>query len=263
MSHIVRRARAFYQSNPLATAALAYLLGIALAEALTTYTEPRAGMAMHCLLLLMMLFHSSRVESREARTLLVSLAFAPLIRILSLSLPLTHFAAVYWYLLTSLPLFVGLFVAGRALGFSWRDLGLNLRRLPLQMGIALSGLVLGVAEYLILHPSPLATSPDWRDLWLPALILLFSTGLLEEMTFRGLMQRVAQEGLGRWGLVYVAVLFAVLHIGYRSFIDVLFVLAVGLFFGWAVQRTRSLLGVTLAHGLTNILLFLVMPFVLG
>jgi membrane protease YdiL (CAAX protease family) len=37
---------------------------------------------------------------------------------------------------------------------------------------------------------------------------------------------------------------------------------VGLFFGWVVQRTRSLLGVTLSHGLTNIVLFLVMPYLL-
>jgi len=49
----------------------------------------------------------------------------------------------------------------------------------------------------------------------------------------------------------------------RSLLDVLFVGVVGLFFGWVVHRTRSLLGVTLAHGLTNIILFLVMPFVLG
>jgi LysM repeat protein len=38
------------------------------------------------------------------------------------------------------------------------------------------------------------------------------------------------------------------------------VFVVGLLFGWLVARTRSLLGVTLAHGVTNITLYLVMPF---
>jgi len=41
---------------------------------------------------------------------------------------------------------------------------------------------------------------------------------------------------------------------------VLFVFAVAMFFAWAVKRTGSLLGVTLAHGITNIMLFVVIPF---
>ena len=35
---------------------------------------------------------------------------------------------------------------------------------------------------------------------------------------------------------------------------------VALVFGWARERTGSIVGVSLAHGLTNIVLFLVMPF---
>ena len=95
---------------------------------------------------------------------------------------------------------------------------------------------------------------------MPAFILAIFTGLLEEVVFRGLMQRAAGEVLGRWGMLYVAVLFAVLHFGYKSPLDVIFVLAVGIFFGWVVARTHSLLGVTISHSLTNIILFLVMPF---
>jgi hypothetical protein len=38
------------------------------------------------------------------------------------------------------------------------------------------------------------------------------------------------------------------------------VFTVALLFGWVAEATWSLLGVTLAHGLTNIVLFLVMPF---
>jgi membrane protease YdiL (CAAX protease family) len=75
------------------------------------------------------------------------------------------------------------------------------------------------------------------------------------------LQRSTGQGLGHWwGILYVAALFAVLHFGYRSVLDVLFVFGVGGLFGWIVARTGSLVGVTLAHGLTNIMLFLVMPF---
>jgi len=37
---------------------------------------------------------------------------------------------------------------------------------------------------------------------------------------------------------------------------------VALFFGYSVHKTGSILGVTLSHGLTNIGLFLVFPFLL-
>lgn len=263
MTDLGLRVREMSRQTFLAMVALAYLAAIALAELLTTYADPRLGMALHCLLLLLLLLHSSRVADQQERAFLLCLAFAPLIRVLSLSLPLTPFPAMYWYLLTSVPLFAAALVAGRTMGYRWGDLGLTLRAWPLQAVIGLTGLAFGAVEYLILRPEPLARIPTWRHLWAPALILLVCTGLLEEIIFRGLLQRAAVETLHRWGMAYVAFLFATLHIGYRSIVDVLFVLVVGLFFGWTVQRTRSLLGVTLSHGLTNIVLFLVMPFLLG
>jgi LysM repeat protein len=74
------------------------------------------------------------------------------------------------------------------------------------------------------------------------------------------MQSASRQALGKASILYVAVVFAVLHLGYKSVSDVAFVFAVGLLFGWLVARTRSLLGVTLAHGVTNITLYLVVPF---
>ncbi|MGD8474168.1 MAG: type II CAAX endopeptidase family protein [Anaerolineae bacterium] len=246
----------------LAVVMVAFLVAITVAELLTTWADPRLGLALHGLILVGLFVASMRTVWREAWVFVLSLAFAPLIRILSMSLPLTRFPIVYWYLITSVPLFAAVWAAGRSLGYSWRALGMTLRRWPLQIVIGLSGLALGAAEYLILRPEPLAPELSWAATWQPALILFVSTGLLEELIFRGLLQRAAKDTLGRWGVPYVAMLFAVLHVGYQSLLDVVFVLIVGLFFGWVVERTRSLLGVTIAHGLTNIVLFLVMPFVI-
>jgi membrane protease YdiL (CAAX protease family) len=244
--------------------ALAYLAGIAAAEILTTFASPpRLGLVAHAVVLLVMLVHAARVEGKKEQAFLVSLAFAPLIRILSLSLPLADLPLLYWYPITSIPLFAAVLIAAPTLGYTWPDLGLNLRRWGLQLVIGLSGLAFGVFEYWILRPEPLVATFEWTALIWPALLLLVSTGLLEEMIFRGLLQRASIDVLGLWGIGYIAILFAVLHTGYRSLLDVLLVAAVGLFFGWVVHRTRSLLGVTLAHGLTNVVLFLIMPFVLG
>jgi membrane protease YdiL (CAAX protease family) len=156
-------------------------------------------------------------------------------------------------------LFVAAVIALRTLGFSWAGVGINLRALPLQFLVGLTGLVFGYVEYQILEPEPLAKAFTWEQLWVPVLILLFSTGFVEEVIFRGVMQRAATEALGRFGVLYVAILFTTLHVGYKSLLDVLFVFGVALFFGWAVAKTRSILGVTLSHGLINIVLFLVVP----
>jgi uncharacterized protein len=243
--------------------AVAYLAAIAVAEVLTTFAPPRMGLVAHAAVLLGILIHAARVDGQKEQAFLVSLAFAPLIRVLSLSLPLADLPLLYWYPITSIPLFAAVLIAAPTLGFGRAALGLSLRRWGLQLVIGLSGIAFGVFEYWILRPEPLVSTFEWSDLLWPALILLVATGLLEELIFRGLLQRAAIDFLGIWGIGFVAILFAVLHTGYRSLLDVLFVGAVGLFFGWVVHRTRSLLGVTLAHGLTNIILLLVMPFVLG
>jgi hypothetical protein len=52
---------------------------------------------------------------------------------------------------------------------------------------------------------------------------------------------------------------AVMHIGYRSLADLVFVFTVGLYFAFVVQWSGSILGVSLAHGVTNTTLFVVMP----
>jgi hypothetical protein len=51
-----------------------------------------------------------------------------------------------------------------------------------------------------------------------------------------------------------------MHAGYRSAADVVFVFGVGLLFGKLVDWGGSILGVSLAHGLTNVILLVVMPY---
>jgi len=92
-------------------------------------------------------------------------------------------------------------------------------------------------------------------------LALIFTGFLEEFIFRGMMQQATIQTMGRLGLIYTSAVFAVLHIGYQSILDVIFVFVVGWFFALIVQKTHSIWGVTLAHGLTNISLFLIFPFI--
>jgi membrane protease YdiL (CAAX protease family) len=243
-------------------ASLAYLLAIAAAELVVALVNPLVGIVFHIVLLLGLVTHASLTSEHSSRKLYLALALAPLIRLLSLSMPLLKFPQIYWYAIVAAPLLLATFVVMRRLDYGRREVGLTSNRLPFQLLIGLTGIPFGIAESYILRPSPLINSLTLGGVLLPALILLVGTGFTEELVFRGVMQRSAGEALGRWGWIYVAVLFATLHIGYLLVSDVLFVLAVGLFFGWMVRKTGSLLGVSLSHGIANIVLYLIVPFFL-
>ncbi len=240
--------------------ALLYLGAITAAELVTALVNPLGGIIFHIVLLLGLVSHASLTARHPSHKFYLALALAPLIRLLSLSMPLTKFPQIYWYGIIAVPLLVATFTVMRRLEFGPGQVGITCKRLPLQLMVALSGIPFGIAEFYILRPSPLIDSLTWEGVLLPALILLVGTGFAEELVFRGVMQRSAGEALGRWGWVYIAVFFAALHIGYLSVIECGFVLVVGLFFGWVIQKTGSLLGITLSHGITNIGLYLIIPF---
>jgi len=74
------------------------------------------------------------------------------------------------------------------------------------------------------------------------------------------MQKNAIEAFGeRVGLICVAVVFASLHIGWLSIIDLVFVFSIGLFYGFLTLKTGNIIGVSLSHGITNIVLFMIAP----
>ncbi len=243
--------------------AVLYLAGITAAELVTTLVNPLGGIGLHILLMLGLVAHASLGMHHPGHKLYLALALAPLIRVLSLSLPLANLPQLYWYVIIAVPLLLAVFVIKQRLGYNRQDVGLTVGKLSLQLLVGVTGIPFGIAEFYILAPEALADSLTWGSLALPALILLVATGFSEEICFRGVMQRSAHEALGRRGWVYIAMLFASLHTGYLSVSDMAFVLLVGLFFGWVVNRTGSLFGVTLSHGLTNIVLYLIAPLLLG
>lgn len=241
--------------------AIIYLVAITAAEVVTNVLNLTvAGIICHIIILAALIVHSSLLAESPNHKLLMALCLGPLTRILSLSMPLAQFPQIYWYLIIYPPLFLAAWVAMRHLNFTARETGLNARGLRVQILVALSGVIFGVAEYYIQRPEPLISELCWGEALLPAFILLICTGFTEEFIFRGVVQRASMEALGKWGLPYVALLFAIFHIIHLSAIDVAFVFVVGLFFGWVVYKTGSLLGVILSHGITNIILYLIAGF---
>jgi membrane protease YdiL (CAAX protease family) len=262
--------------------ALLYLVGLMLAEIVTVLVDSRWGVVGHAVILAFLVAQSGisafpvgndaasapRSVERLRANFLVSLALVPLIRIVSLAMPLTQFPEWTWYGLIAVPLLAAAWAAARACGYTRAEIGLSLDLKPAALLITsvvgAAGIGLGYIEYQILHPESLVETLSPVKVAAVTVTLFIGTGLTEELIFRGVLQVAGAELFGTMtGIIYSAATFALLHIGHRSAVNVGYVFIVGIAFGLIARYTRSLAGVTIAHGVTNTCLFVLFPHLLG
>lgn len=237
------------------------------------------GLGIHLLLVLSLLFLSVLLQPRDAvvASLLIASTLVSLVRVFSLATPRFPFVGgtvpsdpqntIPWLALVSVPLLASIVAVAYVQGLRPRDLRLYLsawKDVPIQTAIALTGLPLGLVEFAILRPVAWIPTPALGAILAGALVIFLATGLSEELIFRGILLKRAVQGLGeREGLLYVTAIFASLHIFFLNGLDLVFVFAVGLFYGFAVLKTQNLWGVILSHSLGNVVLYLVAPFLVG
>lgn len=258
----VKRSQSKLSRRQLATAVI-YLLALIVAEMTVAHYNVEIGLMLELFILFALLFNFAFTfnSSYNFSVLLLSMMALPLIRIIGLNIPLMQIPALYWFPIVAIPLFATTFVIMKIQGLSRESIGLIWGNIPLQFVIAATGIFLGTFEYLILQPKPLIPTLNTQSLIIASIILIISTGFAEELLFRGIIQKNAQNVFGAmFGLLYTALLFTALHIGWNNFYDLIFVFSVGLFYGYAFYKTKSIIGVTLSHGLSNTFLFLIIPF---
>jgi membrane protease YdiL (CAAX protease family) len=128
------------------------------------------------------------------------------------------------------------------------------------MGIAI-GIPIGTAEYLILHPAPAFPTFEFKYLLRDLVYMVGFVGLGEELLFRGLVQRDLTKALGwKWGVILASLMFAVMHLTWRSIPELMFVFFAGLVLGYLYYRTKSLVMPIVTHGIGNVMLVSVMPY---
>ncbi len=241
--------------------AVVYLLGLIGAELSVTYFNKELGLVLMTVILFALLVNSSFNVSYNFSLMLRSMMALPMIRIIGLSIPLMQVQPLYWFPVIAVPLFAASYTIMKSQGLTRTHVGLIWGNKKVQLLIALTGIVLGTVEYIILQPKPLIATFNPVTLLTAAIVLTISTGLAEELLFRGIIQKNAENVYGTLiGLFYTAMLFTALHIGWNSFYDLIFVFSVAMFYGYAFLKTRSIVGITLSHGLSNTFLFLVVPF---
>ena len=238
---------------------MAYLCLLLIAEYAVVYNL-KTGMVIHGCILFALLLHGAITKNTIISNMYISFSIAPLIRILSLCIPLMHFENIVWFAIVSIPLFIAIFACIHVQHIDRKSVGLTTpgsTMLHLEGAIIISAIPLGWMEYQMLKPGMMvAAGTSWI---VPVLIFLVCTGFIEELLFRGLLQHTFTEAMGARGIFIVSAIFGILHLG-NSLPDCLFAAVVGVIYALFVRKTGSIYGVSLSHGLINIVLFLVMPY---
>jgi len=240
------------------------IVSIIIAELITIFLSPIIGIGCYSLLLIFFTVQPFFNTEDTSRELLLGMSLIPLTRIITVSLPLTKIPQIFWFPLIYIPLLAAAIIVMQVTGLKPKKVGLVTGNIPTQLlfGVV-TGILIGVVEYLILKPAPMVVELSIKEIWLPALILVTTTGLVEELMFRGVLQSLTLPAMGISGLLYVNIIFGIMHLGFYSIADIFFVFLAGLLFSIFVKKTGSLFGVILSHGIANVILFTIAPFLLN
>jgi membrane protease YdiL (CAAX protease family) len=242
-----------FQTGP-AKVALAYLGVYLLAEVLAGLADARLGLLVHGGLLLAIVFHGANVPGGPARTFFWTLWLAPLTRVYALAQPFAGAPAVTWWALTTVPMALAGVVAMRLAGLSPREVGLIPMRRDLPFAIVMLpvGLMLGLVMHLLLSPRAVGHELAFGGLALVALVAMLNPGIVDEVVFRGVLQRGTVGLLGPGlGVLYTALLYAVIVpaglLERGSLLAVILMLGPGLLLSWLTVHTGSILAATATH----------------
>ena len=180
-------------------------------------------------------------------------------RLVNLGMPVFVDLTIYWFPLIYGPFVPALYLLARA------QEGISLRLDPAQTLLALPAVLLGSAalaqvEYWIIRPDALIPTWSLPDVALVTVVMIGFVGLVEELLYRGVLQRTLVGRYGRWpGILGASALFGLMHSGYGVAPEILFAATIGVVYGLLYERTDNLALVSVLHGLMNVFLFAVIP----
>jgi membrane protease YdiL (CAAX protease family) len=251
----------------------AYIALIAVAEASVAFGNPLIGAIVYSILLVVMLTHcavrlaAERGPGEEQRKpkpdpahAVAALAFLPVIRLVSMSVPVGGSSEA------SQSLVVG---ASLLAAIVWAAWGVRLPASRLRPRFPASDLLvvclappLAYDAYVVLRPASLAEGAQWTQLGTAALAVALAA-VVEELVFRGFIQTAFFRLYGSSAPLWATAVYVISYLGVRPMGMIALAALLGLLFGWLVQRSGSLLGVTVSHALVNIGLFVLLPHALS
>lgn len=240
-----------------------FLAALGIAELLSDRLAPATGIWMHAMLAGWLLVRGGQKVSTARGKFYIAISTMALVRIISFAISPKLVPGIWYYVAAETPLMLFALIGAwslelpvlKTLGAVWPKRGLGWSAL-----VVVSSPVIGWLEGHILHPTALSANGSLSAIIIPALLLTAFTGFSEEWLFRGLIQSTAAKWMGPVAaLIFTAIGWGLLHIGWNSGIDVVFVMSVGVFWCWIRMRTESTWATAIAHGIANVVLFCVLP----
>jgi uncharacterized protein len=228
-----------------------------LAEILIFLGNVNVAMPIHAINLVMLVLSSIYINDR----IYPALMLLPLFRLLNVAMPVFFNLTLYSYSLVYAPMFIPIYFILKE-GFVGRsEAGVTFKGFWLYMPLAISlGFALGWGEYNVLHPQLLTPGNDIKNVLILIVTMIFFVGIVEEFVFRSALQTVLEARIGSIaGLILASIIFGFMHSGYHLPLELLYVSFAGVVFGLLFWLSKSLPIIALAHGVTNISLFLVAP----
>lgn len=233
---------------------------LAAAGFLSGAVHPVLTLCLHGALLLFLLVRAQFLSGRE-RDFYIALALVPIVPISSLALFVWTTLPFGRHVPVAVLLLLGTFVAARVLGY--RLVGVLRPRALLYLPLfVVTGLVSGSLAHFVMQPTALTASLTFSSVLWPALGLTV-VAISEELLFRGVLLTAAVGLLGpKQGVALATLVYASLLLGQQPWLLVGLALLLGLGFGWLAFYRRSVIGVSLAHSVALVTLFIVLPNVL-
>jgi len=98
-----------------------------------------------------------------------------------------------------------------------------------------------------------------QDLWLVSLLMVFIIGPGEEFFWRGYVQKYFQQKWKLGGLLFTAIIYALVHSLSGNFMLIMAALVCGLFWGWLYYRYKSLWMNMISHAVWDLTIFVLLP----
>ena len=242
-----------------------YVAALFVAELLLVDGGFLAGGISHLLLLVMLIYHHAITDDAAYRPILLALTLPPLMRLVSLNVTVVELPVMLWFVMIGVPMFLATLLALRIIPIPLGPLVAAPSSAPLQIVVALSGIVHGLLLFLILRPVALVPMAEPGAALVSMVIMLLFVAILEEVIFRGVVQSVALKVTGSRAaaIAFGGVVYACMFVSAESAFAPLSMLAIGLLFGGTVALTNSLWGVIGAHAFMVIGLLIIWPAVLA
>lgn len=233
-----------------------------IAESLILFRFGDLGLVLHGFVTLLLIWLIQRAE-KPSSLLYQSLLLVPVLRVFNLGLPiftddsLVFLGVIYVFLLMSTWMIV------RSQNLSLDDLGMTWDKAELIIPGMVIGLVLGVIQYILALES-LTYDPTIRNYILVVLTTGLLVGFVEELIFRGLIQRWVSQVFNDWiAIIGVSILFGFMHSVWLAPLDIVFAGVVSVFLGWAYASSNNLWFITSIHAMINVGGFLLAPLFLS